>query len=130
MLTKDGSHDTHTHTHTLGYSYAESYRAGCSLTEKLSKRPSMSGLPPRPAWQVAAAGLTLTIFSTAQSLLVEWAKTIHGGKIPFHTPSAVLYTELLKLLVSTAIWCAALTDKQMIQRPARPRRVTVARDRC
>ena len=59
---------------------------------------------PRPAWQMAAAGLTLTVFSTAQSLLVEWAKKTHGGKIPFHTPSAVLYTELLKLVVSSAIW--------------------------
>ena len=89
----------------------------------------MSGLPPRPAWQVAAAGLTLMIFSTAQSLLVEWAKTIHGGKIPFHTPSAVLYTELLKLLVSTAIWCAARTDQADDAAAAGPRCVIVARGR-
>ena len=60
--------------------------------------------PARPAWQMAAAGLTLTIFSTAQSLLVEWAKKTHGGSIPFHTPSAVLYTEALKLVISAAIW--------------------------
>ena len=52
----------------------------------------------------AAVGITLSIFATCQSLLVEVAKTGHGGKIPFHTPSAVLYCELLKGVVATAIW--------------------------
>eukprot|EP00966_Prymnesium_polylepis_P306408 7080365-Prymnesium_polylepis.1 len=51
--------------------------------------------------QLAAASM-LTLFTTAQSVLVELVKV--DGHIPFHTPSAVLYTELVKLCVALAVW--------------------------
>ena len=48
------------------------------------------GLLARLGVQFVAASV-LTIFTTAQSALVEMVKV--DGRIPFHTPSAVLYTE-------------------------------------
>lgn len=44
------------------------------------------------------AAVALTVLATAQSVLVEMSKV--DGKIPFHTPTAVLYTEILKLVIS------------------------------
>ena len=49
-----------------------------------------------------AAASVLTIFTTAQSVLVELVKV--DGHIPFHTPSAVMYTEAMKLCVALSIW--------------------------
>lgn len=49
-----------------------------------------------------AAASALTLFTTAQSVLIELVKV--DGHIPFHIPSAVLYTELVKLFVALLIW--------------------------
>mmetsp|Transcript_63678 Transcript_63678/g.105886 ORF Transcript_63678/g.105886 Transcript_63678/m.105886 type:complete len:337 (+) Transcript_63678:115-1125(+) len=53
------------------------------------------------AKQVVAAA-ALTFFSTAQAILVELAKV--DGKMRFHTPSAVFYTEILKLFIALTVW--------------------------
>jgi len=50
------------------------------------------------------AALALTVLAATQSLLVEWAKIGNGGVTPFDTPSAVFFTELLKLLIAMTFW--------------------------
>ena len=47
---------------------------------------------------------TLTIMTSMQSILIEFAKYNSNGIIPFHTPSAVFYTELIKFVVAGAVW--------------------------
>ena len=47
---------------------------------------------------------TLCIIATIQPLLMEYAKRGNLGHTPFHTPSAVFYTEAIKLLVALCIW--------------------------
>lgn len=49
-----------------------------------------------------SATSTLTIFSTMQAILVERCKV--NGRVPFHTPSAVLYTEAIKLVIALLVW--------------------------
>ena len=45
----------------------------------------------------------LTLLQVAGVLLVEASKA-KTGTVPFHQPSAVLYSELLKLAIATAVW--------------------------
>ena len=52
----------------------------------------------------ARYALALTVLASTQSLLVELAKSLNGGATPFDTPSAVFFTELLKLLIALALW--------------------------
>ena len=55
-----------------------------------------------PALVQIGAAVALTVFSASQSLMVELVKV--NGKVPFHTPTAVLYTEGIKLVVSLSVW--------------------------
>ena len=48
--------------------------------------------------------MTLCIIATVQPLLMEFVKRGNGGHTPFHTPSAVFYTEAIKLVVALCIW--------------------------
>ena len=48
--------------------------------------------------------LTLCIIATIQPLLMELAKRGNGGHTPFHTPSAVFYTEAIKLVIALCTW--------------------------
>jgi len=48
--------------------------------------------------------LMLCFFSTALPLLMELAKARNGGSAPFHTPSMVFYTEVVKLVVSLVVY--------------------------
>ena len=50
------------------------------------------------------SAVALTVLASTQSLLVELAKSLNGGATPFDTPSAVFFTELLKLLIALALW--------------------------
>ena len=52
------------------------------------------------------SAVALTVLASTQSLLVELAKSRNGGATPF-TPSAVFFTELLKLLIALGSGCAA-----------------------
>ena len=49
-------------------------------------------------------GLTLCLFSTAQPVLMEFAKVRNHGSAPFHTPSMVFYTESFKLVVALVVY--------------------------
>ena len=51
-----------------------------------------------------ALALTLCIIATIQPLLMELAKRGNGGHTPFHTPSAVFYTEAIKLVIALCTW--------------------------
>ena len=48
--------------------------------------------------------LTLCLIATVQPLLMEFAKRGNGGHTPFHTPSAVFYTEAIKLVIALCTW--------------------------
>ena len=48
--------------------------------------------------------LMLCTFSSAQPLLMEYAKVRNGGNVPFHTPSIVFYTESLKVVVAAGVY--------------------------
>ena len=50
------------------------------------------------------SAVALTVLASTQSLLVELAKSRNGGATPFDTPSAVFFTELLKLLIALGLW--------------------------
>ena len=54
--------------------------------------------------QIALA-LALCVIATIQPLLMEVAKRGNGGHTPFHTPSAVFYTEAIKLVIALCTWC-------------------------
>ena len=54
--------------------------------------------------QIALA-LALCMIATIQPLLMEVAKRGNGGHTPFHTPSAVFYTEAIKLVIALCTWC-------------------------
>ena len=54
-----------------------------------------------PMQQVLAA-TALTTLATMQSILVEEAKV--NGRVHFHMPSAVFYTEVIKLAIAFALW--------------------------
>ena len=54
--------------------------------------------------QIALA-LALCVIATIQPLLMEFAKRGNGGHTPFHTPSAVFYTEAIKLVIALCTWC-------------------------
>ena len=56
---------------------------------------------PPAAHLAAAVCAVLAVFQAAQSLLVEVSKRDNGGRVPFHTPSAVFYTDALKLTPGT-----------------------------
>jgi len=48
--------------------------------------------------------LTLCVIATIQPLLMEFAKRGNDGHTPFHTPSAVFYTEAIKLVIALCTW--------------------------
>ena len=50
------------------------------------------------------AASALCIIATAQPLLLELAKRGNYGKTPFHTPSAVFFTEAVKLVIALVTW--------------------------
>tara|TARA_B110001452_G_scaffold137328_1_gene114175 strand:+ start:91 stop:1131 length:1041 start_codon:yes stop_codon:yes gene_type:complete len=50
--------------------------------------------------------LLLCLIATLQPLLMEVAKRGNGGHAPFHTPSAVFYTEAVKLVIALGVWAA------------------------
>ena len=68
-----------------------------------SPPPPPSPAPPA-AWRATAAGAALAGFTAAQSLLVELSKRDHGGRVPFHMPSAVFYTDALKFTLASLAW--------------------------
>ena len=53
--------------------------------------------------QLSAAS-ALCIIATLQPLLLELAKRGNHGRTPFHTPTAVLVTEFMKLLIALGTW--------------------------
>ena len=50
--------------------------------------------------------MLLCLIATLQPLLMEVAKRGNGGHAPFHTSSAVFYTEAVKLVVAFGVWAA------------------------
>ena len=51
-----------------------------------------------------AASSALCIIATAQPLLLELAKRGNDGKTPFHAPTAVFVTEVIKLVIALTTW--------------------------
>ena len=76
------------------------------------------------------------MIATIQPLLMEVAKRGNGGHTPFHTPSAVFYTEAIKLVIALCTWCyqkrtpstrgsrTPALDRRRLRRPRRPLRCT------
>lgn len=52
--------------------------------------------------------VTLCFTSTLLPLIMQWTKLRNGGEVPFHTPTAVLYTEALKAVVATTVYAIQL----------------------
>ena len=73
-----------------------------SLSERFQERSSRTAL--RAFLLQVTLAVALCLIATAQPLLLETAKRGNGGQTPFHAPSAVFYTEAIKVVIALSTW--------------------------